>query len=474
MGWGRRPVVRKDTSASLLIGKDGDNFLEFEGDEHVALLARTGTGKTSGFTIPNCFHWPHSLVVLDIKGEAYEATAGYREKMLGQRIFRFDPTSHDQRSHCWNPLDAIDRPASTRLSDQAIRQADLLIAEPGADDKDRFWQRKARMSLAAVLMMLAQMPDQPMTYENVFSLFQRGDGLRLLARRVMESRTGKRPLFTQKTINAVSDYIGRGERLTEDVRASVSSNLLAWMNEHIVTATNRSDFDLRDLRRYPTTLYITVSPASIERISPLLRLLFGSIVNLNTDLTPHQDPSSNIPLLVVLDEFVRLGAMPALTSAAQFARGYGIRLAYVIQDKAQLQGLYGQSSAADVFNNLGAEIVFGLADVRQAKEYEERMGNETRLAPTLSAARFFRWFKIGRMGESQTPMGRPLMYAFEIVQMPEDQQLLMRAGMRPMKSQRIRYFNEPYFMDRVMDPPETPLLPVAVSMDDRTVEFPRL
>ena len=37
----------------------------------------------------------------------------------------------------------------------------------------------------------------------------------------------------------------------------------------------------------------------------------------------------------MLDEFARLGRMDTLAQAAQFVRAYGIRLAFVVQNKAQ-------------------------------------------------------------------------------------------------------------------------------------------
>jgi type IV secretion system protein VirD4 len=474
MGWLGRPQSRTDSRPKVLIGKLGDEFIEFEGDEHVALLARTGTGKTTGFTKPNCFHHTGSLVVLDIKAEAWDDTAGFRAETLGQEVYRFDPTTLDRRSHCWNPLDIIDRTSINRF-DQIIRLATLMIPEPPVTSGNAvFWDRVANMALSGVLMLLAEMPDQALTLQNVARIFFRSDGLQWLIDRIEESRDGRRRPFTLNAVLAVSDYIGQGQRLTEDVRKSVSSHLKQWLNPLVCAATSRSDFDLRNLRRKPMSLYVTVSPAAIERLAPLLRLLFGALVNFNTDTTPQQDPSLNVPVLVILDEFVRLGAMPALTSAAQFVRGYGVKLAYIIQDKPQLRALYGEAGAADVFNNLGAEIVFGLSDVRQAKEYEERLGNSTVSYETGSAARWFRWLNLRRMGMAEHLTARPLKFAWEIVQMPEDEQLVLRPGMRPALTQRIRSYAEPYFIALKRDPPDVPLLPINIEVDDGSIAMPDL
>ena len=52
----------------ILIGKAANgNFLRFGGGEHAVLHARSGAGKSVGFSIPNAFTWKGSLVCLDIK-----------------------------------------------------------------------------------------------------------------------------------------------------------------------------------------------------------------------------------------------------------------------------------------------------------------------------------------------------------------------------------------------------------------------
>jgi type IV secretion system protein VirD4 len=56
------------------------------------LYAPTRTGKGVGVVIPNLLTWPQSLVVLDIKGENWAASAGSRAAH-GQRVLLFDPLS---------------------------------------------------------------------------------------------------------------------------------------------------------------------------------------------------------------------------------------------------------------------------------------------------------------------------------------------------------------------------------------------
>jgi type IV secretion system protein VirD4 len=85
--------------ADILLGQlPNGTFVTLPGGGHVALYAPTESGKGTGFVLPNAFAWPGSMVVLDVKGEVFEATAGHR-KVMGQEIYRFDPAAADGRSH---------------------------------------------------------------------------------------------------------------------------------------------------------------------------------------------------------------------------------------------------------------------------------------------------------------------------------------------------------------------------------------
>ena len=181
----------------ILLGKSHDGaYLKFGGSEHVALHARSGAGKTSSFTIPACFTWRGSLVVLDIKREAFTATAGYR-KRKGQEVYLLDPAAQDGRSHRWDPFAAVQRSQPERF-DQIARMGFQLFPEqyagPGNASADRFWEPAGRSAFVAVATLLAETPGEPLTMSNVLRVFTRGDGLECLRARFLIA--DRRPIRT--------------------------------------------------------------------------------------------------------------------------------------------------------------------------------------------------------------------------------------------------------------------------------------
>jgi type IV secretion system protein VirD4 len=165
----------------------------------------------------------------------------------------------------------------------------------------------------------------------------------------------------------------------------------------------------------------------------------------------------------MLDEFARLGRMDTLAQAAQFVRAYGIRLAFVVQNKAQLRAIYGRDGAADLFDNVGAEIVFGTADPELTKELEERLGDATVTITTRNRPRFMSWLNWSKQGESDHPHRRPLMLDQEVRMLDPDEQLIIRPGMLPAKTNRICWYRDPQFLALRRPPPEIPELRIEVA-----------
>ncbi len=92
----------------IVLGKKGARFLTFGGSEHCIVEAPTRSGKGVGIVIPNLLSWQESVVVLDVKRENWDATAGFRKK-YGQAVYLFNPTDPEGRTARYNPLGYIDR-----------------------------------------------------------------------------------------------------------------------------------------------------------------------------------------------------------------------------------------------------------------------------------------------------------------------------------------------------------------------------
>jgi type IV secretion system protein VirD4 len=449
-----------------------DNYIAFPGTGHMLACARTGQGKTESIAIPNAFAWPGSLVCLDIKETIRRRTSGFRKYVLGHEVKTFNPTAWNGCSDRWNILDMVDRTSPRRFT-QIGQIAKLLIPDPPSanDSTSIFWQPAAQQALSAILFLLAEMPDEAFTIENAYTIFLRGDGLPWLLEAIKKRRRYGPPL-SKRTIWLVSDYVGRGDRLTEDIRKSVTTNLGVFIDPYVAAATRTSTFDVRQLRRQPMALYVTISPADIDRLKPLLRLLFSAIISFNSDLIRTQDPTLCVPMLMILDEFAQIGAQPIMAHSARYMREFGVRIIYIIQDPPQLIGLYGQADASDIINNVDQQTVFGLNDVKVAQEIEDRIGHHTAYVDTYSRPKYNEIINYSRHNKSETIHKVPEIYAYQLTNMEPHKQLLIRPAGESIITYRIRAYDDPNFKKLEMEPPDTPTLDVEIELDDGSIKLP--
>jgi len=227
-----------------------------------------------------------------------------------------------------------------------------------------------------------------------------------------------------------------------------------WLNPRVDAATAASDFDLRDLRKGGVSLYLGATPDNMLRIQPLYALLFQQLVDLNSRALPGPGDRS---VLVLLDEFARLGAAPVLAHAFAWVAGYGLRLLAVIQSPSQLRALYGPDVAEEIMTNCGIEVVFAPKELKVAQDLSERLGYQTAAGRSRSRPV---GLGAGRRSTTVSEQRRALMLPQELMQLPDRALIVLKAGLSPVRGRKIVYYREPAFQRRLRPAPDIPPAPL--------------
>jgi len=434
----------------VILGEAGGRYLVFGGAEHVMLYAPTRSGKGVGVVIPNLLSWPESLVVLDIKGENWEASAGFRAS-CGQAVYRFDPLAPDGATLRFNPLAHIARDDPVATLDELQKIAQMLFPEP--QRADPFWAEAARTGFIGVGAYVAETPTLPFTLGEVFRQLTQGSPKKRFPEIILERARRGRPL-SAGCISALTDFCAASDNTFASIRQTITARMGLWLNPRVDLATSASDFDLRDLRRQSVSLYLAVSPDNLHRVAPLYNLLLQQLIDLNTRILPTPGAPDR-QLLVVLDEFARLGHAAVLAHGFSFVAGYGIRLLAVIQSPSQLRGEYGPDLADEIMTNCGVEIIFAPKDVNVAKTLSERLGYYDQ--PARSRSRPF-GLGAGRRTITISDHRRALLLPQELLALNAAHLLVLRAGVAPVRGRKLRYFDNPTFRRRIKPPPSIPTL----------------
>jgi type IV secretion system protein VirD4 len=403
---------------------------------HVMMVAPTRAGKGVGFVIPNLLSFAGSVVVLDVKGENFEKTARLRA-LNGDEVYRFSPFDWANATHRYNPLARIAKAPSfaQRFTDVSIL-ADLFLDK---DNKtlDTFSEAGKSIFVAACLLAIQRgTPNLGVVNQIVTGGEYKNAQYKTYADEAEEDIL--RELWT----NAAS---ASSRLLTSNIQALMTAGLKQWDNPAVRSATEASDFDFSTFRKTPQSLYIAVSEDHIATLAPLLRLMFADLIASIRLNEPR--PDEPWPVMMMIDEFQQMGAMPYLERAIHSLASYGGRVAIIAQSLASLDRIYGPEGRESLENGAGLKLYITPRDQRTVKEVSAAVGSTTREAVTRMYGR-----NKGFLGATSTSARleeRPLLSETEARLMDPDEVIILASPQHPIKASRIKYYDDPLFKDMV-------------------------
>ena len=165
--WAKVAEIRKAglfADNGIIVGQLGGRYLLFGGSQHVLLAAPTRSGKGVGIVIPNMLNWADSVVVLDIKQENWDLTAGFRAE-YGQACYLVNPAARDYRTHRWNPLHYLSQDPAFRINDiQKIAQ--MIWSD--REGQDPIWSSSCRSLFLGLVLYLIETEGKPVTMGEVY------------------------------------------------------------------------------------------------------------------------------------------------------------------------------------------------------------------------------------------------------------------------------------------------------------------
>jgi type IV secretion system protein VirD4 len=273
-------------------------------------------------------------------------------------------------------------------------------------------------------------------------------------RRIIEGwQKGRFPL-SSPCVRALSEIIDLAPVTASSIRKTFTSRLDLFANPLLDRATSRNDFDLRDLRKRPMSIYLAINPGDLHLLQALLNLFIEQALNLQTRELPEHNPALTVQVAFILDELAAAGRIPILAQGVAYLPGYNVRLLLVIQAFSQLREIYGQHNAETMMKSLAARIVYAPKDVAEATEISNELGFTTVKVPTHSRPLFnVADSKNQRRSVSVSEGKRPLLLPQEVKELGKNREILFYEGVRPILAQKNRYYRDPFFRRRLLPPP---------------------
>ncbi len=443
---------RHEVEAAGLLGDDGvvlgrldRAYLRHDGPEHVLCFAPTRSGKGVGLVIPSLLTWNGSAIVHDIKGENWTLTAGFRAR-VGD-VLLFDPTN--PASAAYNPLLEVRRGEWEVRDVQNV--ADVLVDPEGSLERRNHWEKTSHALLVgAILHVLYAEPDKTLAGVAAFLSDPRRPIEATLAAMMSTQHLGDAGIHPV-VASAARELLNKSENERSGVLSTAMSFLGLYRDPVVAKVTSRSEWRIADLvdANRPVTLYLVVPPSDISRTKPLIRLLLNQIGRRLTEELKPDARRQNV--LLMLDEFPALGRLDFFESALAFMAGYGLKAFLIAQSLNQIEKAYGPNNA--ILDNCHVRVSFATNDERTAKRISDALGTATEMRAMKNYAghRLSPW--LGHLMVSRTETARALLTPGEVMQLPPNDEIVMVAGVHPIRATKVRYYADRRLSERIQKPP---------------------
>lgn len=431
----KRKNFHADSRVGFVLGKQGKPkdksapYIVSGKHPHCLVVAPTGRGKGVGFVIPNLLSYKGSAVVLDVKGENYEATSRFRQSM-GQTIYRFGPRDFDQPSHRYNPLARV-----SSYTNPAKRMAELekiaaLFLQADDTSAASFLPNSREIFVACSILAYEQ---GKLNLGHVYRLAFGGvaPNLKFLKYADQVQDRSAKLLFqklgntTEKTLSAYLSVLS-------------SAGMAPWSNPHTGAVTARSDFDFSTFRKVPQTVYFTVPADDVTAIAPLVRLFFSDLI---ATLQHHEPgPDEPFPVLILLDEFQRIGRMQIIIDSISLLRSYRGNLAIVTQTIPNLDEVYGETSRKALQGGAGIKLYLTPSEEDTVQELSASVGMTTKRV--VSKSRTIGAGGVFGTNVSERTEDHPLLPPDQARRLPADKVVIVVDADLPIMADRIQYYDD--------------------------------
>lgn len=358
-------------------------------DGHILVLGGAGTGKSSCIAIPTLLTWQGPIFAIDIKGELTREWNSYWQKDgWPHKIFEFSCAEGGCR---YDPFYFLRESDPNDLVQNAREIAQAIIPiQP--DTREPFWSQAAQNVLTAVILCVSEKETpvrDPDTDEKT------GEVLRGTFNDAME-------LIQTKPIWELIDEIGKSEneaaimhinqfreiqcpddnKMLTGIAAELSNRIMSFATDNRIKMAFTPDPE-EDLLRWEdledTSVFIRIPEDKLGQWDGAITLMLTQLIRTlerRPDRYSAEAKARNLPpVLLLLDEFPRLGKMDVIQNAVSTLRSKGVTICLIMQSLAQLDKTYGREVRRIIVDNCQYKAILGVTDPDSQKTVSDMIGS---------------------------------------------------------------------------------------------------
>lgn len=342
----------------------------------------------------------------------------------------------------------------TKIKDQCFEDLNDICSAlcPITDQKNASWEQGARDYMLAVLIAMLEDSENPalgMTIEkyNFYNMYKIAMNKENDMEYVKEYFRGRSPL--SRTVQLASHIVYSNAKQTRDSYMSTLSQKLSLFSDNgICYLTSKNELDFYAFDDRPTAFFCQIPDEKETRYglaSVCISQSYKEFVRkardnevISKDKNKARPASLKRPLIYIMDEFANMPPVAKLDKIITVARSRKIYLNMIIQSYAQLENVYGKTTASIVMDNCNNKLFLGTPSQETRETFSKELGNYQIKVSSKSEGK-------GADGKSSPStstslQSRPLMFASDLDKLSEGTIIVKVFGHNPVKS-----YSKPYW-----------------------------
>lgn len=408
---------------------------------NILILGGSGAGKTRTMALPNILQANCSFVVTDPKGEIL-SNVGHFLKESGYVIRVFNLVEPSQ-SDGYNPFRYIrDDKDVLKLITNLIRNT----TPKGSSSGDPFWEKSETALLEALMFYLIyEAPEEEQNFAMIMTMLSYADvredrddyvsPLDLLFRQLERSKPGHIAVKQYSTFKLAAG------KTAKSILVSVAVRLAAFNLSQIRDITSRDNMDFGQLGEQKTAVFAVI-PDNDTSMSYLVGMLYTQIIQelyYRADHIHHGRLPVHVRL--ILDEFANVSLPEAFDKSLATMRSREISSTIIIQNLAQLKGLYKEHGWETITGNCDTLLYLG-GNEQSTHEYISKMlGKGTILSKSHTESKG----KSGSFSTQNSRIARDLLTPDEVRLLDNKNALLFIRGFPAVQDEKYDLTRHPNY-----------------------------
>ena len=404
------------------------------GSTHALAFAGSGAFKTTSVAIPALLTWTGSAVVLDPSCELAPMLTVARER-LGHRVVTLDPASPAVGFNILDWIDPADPLVEAKI-EAVVRWLGVETTPQQEGGTAGFFSDLGNATIGVAIadtICNPKVPARHRTLKRVRALLvQPEPTFREILRKIHAHSVSP---FARQLAGSLID-------IADETFSGVYTNAnraTRWLSTAgFADLVSGDSFRTDELCRGQLTVFVQIPLHVLQNTPALARVVIGALLN----AVYQADGKVDGRVLYLLDEAARLNRMSILETARDAGRKYGITLLLLYQAVGQLVEQWGAPGKSAWYASTSWRSYAGVQDYETALEVSRLCGSYGAAATSVSRGQ-------GGGGaptrnETQGELKRLLIEPSEILQdLRADEQIVIRAGSRPIRCGRAIFFRRP-------------------------------